>query len=601
MTFAERRRLFLFLLGAPAVAYVLAVAVWPLSQGIYFSFFDYSLLRPAQRTFVGLGNYRELLTDPAARGSILTTVQFTIAAVGLQFVLGLGLALLLWRDSLFHRICLALLLIPVAMTPLVVGLVFRALLGPDFGMIGFFAAEWGLSGPRGFLGDPATALGALVAIDTWQWTPLMALILLAGLKSLPTDILEAARADGATALQRLRLVILPMLLPSIFLALVLRTMDAFRVFDIVFATTNGGPGDATNVLMVLRGEARAAVLQRRLRLGDRQHRDPVHRGVLRRLHRPRAARRGEGARAMTAPRQAVLERALLAAIVALFLLPVAWLVTTAYKPARAIFSIPPTLWFTPTLDNFRGAMRYFDLPHLVESSLVIACGSAALSLLIGVPAGYALARARTRLAPAVAWFFLAVRTVPPVATLIPFYLMMRDLGLLGTWWAVILLNTTLNSAFVVWMMFASFRSLPREMEEAALCDGCTLFGSFWRVALPLGEAGHHRQRAPVHHVQLERFPVRRLPHPRRDQDARGGAADRLRHHRHQLGNAGRAGPLLDPPDRDPGARPQPLFRPGADHGSQIGPVHRSIARAFAKKSGPPKLPDLSARARRGVP
>jgi multiple sugar transport system permease protein len=250
LTFARRRKIFLFMLAVPAVAYVLAISVWPLSQGIYFSFFDYSLLKPAARTFVGLGNYRELYTDPAARGSILTTVLFTVSAVGLEFVLGLGLALLLWRDSVFHRVCLALLLIPVTMTPLVVGLVFRALLGPDFGMIGYFTSAWGLSSPRGLLGDPATALGTLVVIDAWQWTPFMALILLAGLKSLPTDILEAAEADGATAGQRFRIIILPMLLPAIFLALVLRTMDALRVFDIVFSTTNGGPGDATNVLMV---------------------------------------------------------------------------------------------------------------------------------------------------------------------------------------------------------------------------------------------------------------------------------------------------------------------------------------------------------------
>ena len=250
LSFAKRRKIFLFLLGLPAVAYVLAITIWPLAQGVIFSFYDYSLLRPAAASFVGLENYRELLSDPAARNSIATTAVFTVSAVAIEFVLGLGLALLLWRDTTFHRACLALLLIPVTMTPLVVGLVFRALLAPDFGMIGYFMSEWGLASPRGLLGDPATALATLVAVDTWQWTPFMALILLAGLKSLPSDILEAAEADGATGAQRFRIIILPMLLPAIFLALVLRTMDAFRVFDIVFSTTNGGPADATNVLMV---------------------------------------------------------------------------------------------------------------------------------------------------------------------------------------------------------------------------------------------------------------------------------------------------------------------------------------------------------------
>jgi multiple sugar transport system permease protein len=237
-------------MGAPALIYVLAIAIWPLAQGVGYGFFNYSLLQPAKTAFAGFDNYRLLWSNDSARNSILTTAQFTISAVGIEFALGMGLALLLWRDSLFHRVCLALLLIPVTVTPVVVGLVFRALLSADYGLLGYYFSAWGLSNPRGFLGDPTTALPTLVAVDAWQWTPFMALILLAGLKSLPTDILEAAEADGATPFQRFRLIVLPMLLPAIFLALVLRTMDAFRVFDIFFATTNGGPADATNVLMI---------------------------------------------------------------------------------------------------------------------------------------------------------------------------------------------------------------------------------------------------------------------------------------------------------------------------------------------------------------
>jgi multiple sugar transport system permease protein len=244
-----RRRLLLVVLGAPAVLYVLVVAVWPLAQGAYDSLFNYSLLHPASRHYIGLDNYLALWTDPSARRSVITTTVFTVAAVALEFCLGLGLALLLWRNGAFERVALALLLIPVTITPVAVGLTFRALLAPDFGLLGYFFAETGLSNPRGFLGDPHTALATMVVIDAWEWTPLVALILLAGLKALPGEVLEAARADGASAWQRLALVIVPMMLPAIFLALVLRMMDAFRVFDIIFATTNGGPADATNVLM----------------------------------------------------------------------------------------------------------------------------------------------------------------------------------------------------------------------------------------------------------------------------------------------------------------------------------------------------------------
>src|ERR1700678_1751443 len=239
LTYLRRRQIFLILLGAPALIYVLAVAVWPLAQGVSNSFYDYSLLRPAKTAFIGLDNYRALWINPEARRSIVTTATFTVSAVGVEFLIGMGLALLLWRDGLFQRVCLALLLIPVTVTPVVVGLVFRALLAADYGMLGYYLSDWGLSHPRGLLGDSSTALATLVAVDAWQWAPFMALILLAGLKSLPTDVLEAAQADGATPFQRFRLIILPMLLPAIFLALVLRTMDAFRVFDIFFATTNG--------------------------------------------------------------------------------------------------------------------------------------------------------------------------------------------------------------------------------------------------------------------------------------------------------------------------------------------------------------------------
>ncbi len=250
LTYRRKRQIFLILLGAPALIYVLLVAVWPLARGITYSFYDYSLLRPTHTAPVGFHNYRELWTNDAARNSIVTTTIFTVAAVTVEFLLGLGLALLLWRDALFQRVCLALLLIPVTVTPVVVGLVFRALLGADYGLIGYYLSDWGLSSPRGLLGDPHSALPTLVMVDAWQWTPFMALILLAGLKSLPSDILEAAEADGATAFQRFRIIIIPMLLPAVFLALVLRTMDAFRVFDIIYATTNGGPGDATDVLMI---------------------------------------------------------------------------------------------------------------------------------------------------------------------------------------------------------------------------------------------------------------------------------------------------------------------------------------------------------------
>jgi multiple sugar transport system permease protein len=250
-SFANRRRFFLFLMATPAVLYVAAVGLWPLAQGIGYSFYKYNLLRPARTQFVGLQNYIDIFADSATRKAILNTFQFTFFSVGLQLVLGFALALLLWRDSRINRVVLAFLLIPSTITPLVVGLIFKAMLGADFGIIGYFLSDAGIGPRSGLLTDAGTALWMLILIDCWAWTPLMTLILLAGLKSLPGDVLEAGQVDGATAWQRFRLLILPLMLPSVFLALTLRTMDAFRVFDSVFVTTGGGPDDATNTLMLL--------------------------------------------------------------------------------------------------------------------------------------------------------------------------------------------------------------------------------------------------------------------------------------------------------------------------------------------------------------
>jgi multiple sugar transport system permease protein len=250
LPYARKRQIFLAALAAPAFFYVLAVAVGPMVQGFLYSFDSYNLIRPGSRQFVGLDNYIALWSDPTARSAVVNTFLFTFGAVTIEFVLGLGIALLMWRDDWFNRIALGLLLVPATVTPLVVGLVFKALLNPEYGMLGYAMAETGLSGPRGLLAEPERALVALVAIDAWEWTPLMALILLAGLKTLPTDVLEAAKVDGATGSQRLWFIILPLVLPATFLALILRMMDAFRVFDIIFVTTSGGPADATNTLMV---------------------------------------------------------------------------------------------------------------------------------------------------------------------------------------------------------------------------------------------------------------------------------------------------------------------------------------------------------------
>lgn len=234
---------------APLLVFVFVIAVYPLFFSFYISFFKYRLTDPNQvRTFLGLGNYLSAFSDPQVTKSISNTLIFVFGTVGVELVLGLALALLLSAETRLMQFVRSFLLMPMAIPPLVVGLIWKSLYNVDFGVIPYYLKQAGLSVGRGPLGELSTAMPAVILVDVWQWTPLLMVIFLAGLKSLPTEPYEAALVDGATRWQSFWRITLPMLKPTILIALLLRTTQSFKVFDIIFATTAGGPGSATTVL-----------------------------------------------------------------------------------------------------------------------------------------------------------------------------------------------------------------------------------------------------------------------------------------------------------------------------------------------------------------
>jgi ABC-type glycerol-3-phosphate transport system permease component len=176
--------------------------------------------------------------------------------------------------------------------------------------------------------------------------------------------------------------------------------------------------------------------------------------------------------------------------VAFFLAPLFWLFTTAFKMQRDLFTMPPVwLGFEATLTHFNFALNQAQVMRFVLNSIIITAGTTVLSVVLGTLGGYAVARSRLRFISVSSYFFLILLMIPPVAMLVPFYLIMRDVNLLGTYWAVIILDTIYNAPFVVWMMSNYFRTLSIEMEEAALVDGASHFQSFMRVTLPLAVPG----------------------------------------------------------------------------------------------------------------
>jgi multiple sugar transport system permease protein len=199
--------------------------------------------------FVGFDNYIQLWSDPQFLNSIWVTVRFVFFAVAIETVLGLALALFCLREFYGIRLLRTILIIPMVVTPVVVAIVFRLIYASDAGMLTAFSEAMG-GGQIQILGQPMTAFIGLVALDVWEWTPLMFLILLAGLQSLPQEPFEAARVDGAGIWRTFVDHTLPMLRPVLAIAIVLRTIDAFGTFDQVFVLTHGGPGEATKLLSI---------------------------------------------------------------------------------------------------------------------------------------------------------------------------------------------------------------------------------------------------------------------------------------------------------------------------------------------------------------
>jgi multiple sugar transport system permease protein len=246
--FILRERYYLLLL-APLLIFVFVIAIYPLFFSFYISFFKYRLTDPDQvRTFLGFDNYLAAFHDTQVIKSVSNTLIFVFGTVALELVFGLALALLLSAETKLMQFIRSFLLMPMAIPPLVVGLVWKSLYNVDFGVIPYYLKLTGLNVGRGPLGEIATAMPAVILVDIWQWTPLLMVIFLAGLKSLPTEPYEAALVDGATRWQSFQFITLPMLKPTFLIALLLRTTQSFKVFDIIFATTAGGPGSATTVL-----------------------------------------------------------------------------------------------------------------------------------------------------------------------------------------------------------------------------------------------------------------------------------------------------------------------------------------------------------------
>jgi multiple sugar transport system permease protein len=243
-----RRRTEIGLLS-PTVAILLGLSLYPTLYNLWQSLHVSELVGPP--SFGGLENYRRLFSDERFWASGLVTLQFMVATVTATMVIGLLLAVALDRvGDRFRRVSLPLVIIPMAMSPIVVGLIFKFLYNDAVGPINHYLGVFGIELDNSFLARPETAVWAVALVDIWQWTPFAVLVFLAALQSLPAGPMEAARIDGAGSIGTFFYVRLPMIKTELIVVFLLRALDSFRIFDVVYATTRGGPGTSSETLSI---------------------------------------------------------------------------------------------------------------------------------------------------------------------------------------------------------------------------------------------------------------------------------------------------------------------------------------------------------------
>ena len=231
---------------APAILILLILVIYPLMWSVGLTFFDYSIMLKRAPLFIGVENYIDILNDPSIWDNFILTAYFLAIALPIEFLLGFGIALLLYEEFRGRRMVLTLLLIPMMLAPIAVGVFYRFIFDSTFGVLTYLLSIVGIRGFEWYTAQwviPSVAL-----VDVWMWTPFMVLILLAGLTAVPRYLYEAASIDRAGWMMKFRYVTFPIVKPLIGVAVLFRTMDIMKVFDTVFILTSGGPGSSSELI-----------------------------------------------------------------------------------------------------------------------------------------------------------------------------------------------------------------------------------------------------------------------------------------------------------------------------------------------------------------
>ncbi len=530
----------------PLVIIMAGLILWPFINAILLSLTVRNIVTRSNQ-YVGLANYIRLLSDAEFRGSVNNTIIFTVASVVCKFIVGMSIALLLNSRLPFRNVLTGLMLLPWIVPEVVTAMAWRSIFDPIFGGLNPILLSLGLiDHPRGWLSERQLAMPSVIAVNIWKGIPFYTILLLAGLKAIDRELYEAAEVDGADALTRFRNITLPGLKYVIIVTLLLSTISTFNTFGLVYLMTGGGPGGATRLYSILAYEkaivglrfgpgaatafSMAPVLALFILVLARfMRRDPASRtdetrvdrafdwvgrgldallgliflplellangvsrlfaalGAALKANRPVEQRVQPLLKRSQRERLGVVVRSLLMLPILLFVLfPFYWIVITSFKTDLQIQQYSSIFWPEPwTFSQFQTLLQHTPYLTWFRNTVIVATSSTVLSVALAALAGYALARLKFLGANTLTTLLLITYLLPGSLLFIPLYQILVNLGIINTRAALIATYPTFLMPFATWVMLGYYRSIPEDLEDAAMIDGANRLGAFWRITLPL--------------------------------------------------------------------------------------------------------------------
>ncbi len=532
-----------YLFVLPMVLLMAGLIFWPFISAILMSTTTFNF-NTGDTVQVGLKNYQRLYTNSDYLLSLSNTINFTFWSLSIKFVTGMTIAMILHAKLPWRNLLSAIMLLPWIVPEIVTALAWKSIYDPLFGGLNPILQGLGLiDRPLGWLSDANMALGSVIAVNVWKGIPFFTLLLLAGLKAIDTELYESAEVDGANAVQRFRYITLPGMRYVILVVLLLSFISTFNQFGLIFLMTGGGPSGATRLYSILayekaigslqygpgsaialsvaplmafliyllskymRHDERAAgVDNKRFNLGIGKFFGALFSLILDILFWPftmlnrgleklglalRQRMTGSSQKPVFKPegreRMGIGVRVLILLPIMVFVLfPFYWVVITSFKTTSQISQRQSIFWPSPaTLTQYQNLV--FDSPFVMwlGNSIFVAALATIISVAIAALAAYALTRLKFLGAGLLTTAILITYLLPGTLIFIPLYQTLSDMGLINSYGALLTTYPTFLVPFATWVLIGYFRSIPVELEEAAMIDGASRLYAFVRITLPL--------------------------------------------------------------------------------------------------------------------